>query len=153
MSGIREGARGWGPKIRNPNIEIRNKSEIQNQRLKTRMFCSFSFRILNLFRISIFGFRISTATCRLQRRDGAEKLCLEGPSRRSASRRSSLVVDLEIDGRAVYHCHRVADPLDKLRVIGGPKVAALGIGVHQQLAAKDLRRFCASQRPSRATVS
>ena len=49
--------------------------------------------------------------------------------------------DLQVDRRAGHDRHRVADPLDQLRVVGGLKVASLGVGVEQQLAAKDLRRL------------
>src|SRR5439155_1086204 len=52
----------WPSQIRNPNIEIRNKSESQNPKSETT-FCSFEFRISSLFRISIFGFRISVPLC------------------------------------------------------------------------------------------
>src|SRR5881398_2681803 len=53
-------------KIRNPKLEIRNKpegpkSETQNQ-AASRRFEPWSFRILNLFRISDFGLRICRAS-------------------------------------------------------------------------------------------
>jgi len=48
-------------KIRNPHIEIRNKSE-RPERVKTKARTPHLFfgvsDVLNLFRISIFGFRI-----------------------------------------------------------------------------------------------
>src|SRR5881296_2610826 len=54
------------PKIRNPKLEVRNKpelpkSESQNQ-AASRRFEPWSFRILNLFRISDFGLRICRAS-------------------------------------------------------------------------------------------
>src|SRR5213593_4431113 len=53
------------PKIRNSKLEIRNKpegpkSESQNQ-ASSRRFEPWSFRILNLFRVSDFGLRICRA--------------------------------------------------------------------------------------------
>ncbi len=59
----------------------------------------------------------------------------------SASRRSSLRGDLQVDRRAGHDGHRLAQPLDQLRVVGGREIAALGVGFQQQLAAKDLRRL------------
>src|SRR6266496_3189935 len=54
------------PKIRNPKSEIRNKpegpkSESQNQ-AASRCFEAWSFRVLNLFRISDFELRICRAS-------------------------------------------------------------------------------------------
>src|SRR5262245_59352889 len=46
--------------IRNPNLEIRNKFEARNSNVpKQDGFAGFVLRILNLFRISRFGFRDS----------------------------------------------------------------------------------------------
>jgi hypothetical protein len=51
-----------GDKIQNPKRPIRNKPEIQNENVQDgrRMrFRIWVIRALNLFRISLFGFRIS----------------------------------------------------------------------------------------------
>ena len=45
--------------IRNPNLEIRNKSEILNSNHQTHFVLNFLLRISSLFRISKFVFRIS----------------------------------------------------------------------------------------------
>ena len=50
--------RAMSTEIRNPNIEIRNKAQIESQIPKPE-FRQFVLRILNLFRISHFVFRIS----------------------------------------------------------------------------------------------
>jgi len=52
----------WGEQIRNPKSEIRNKQQIQNPNIQNDCVSSLrtsSFDNSDLFRISIFGFRIS----------------------------------------------------------------------------------------------
>lgn len=44
--------------IRNQNIEIRNKFEIQTTKIQNYFFKFSNFYYLNLFRIPCFGFRI-----------------------------------------------------------------------------------------------
>src|SRR5258708_7802108 len=48
-----------GQEIRNPKLEIRNKSKIQNLKHKLEPFGTVGFGILGLFRISDFEIRIS----------------------------------------------------------------------------------------------
>ena len=60
--------------------------------------------------------------------------------------------DFQIDRRAGHDRHRMADPLDQLGVVGGLEIAALGVGLEQQLPAKDLRRLGLPQ-SVRETVS
>jgi hypothetical protein len=49
--------------------------------------------------------------------------------------------DLEVHRRASDDRHLLAESLDKLRVVGHWRTAAAGIGVENQLPAKDLGRL------------
>ena len=71
-------------KIRNPNDEIRNKFEIRNP----KQIAAFLLGISNLFRTSIFGFRISSPIV-LQRctRSPREYRPAASPCRRRCARR------------------------------------------------------------------
>jgi formylglycine-generating enzyme required for sulfatase activity len=57
---MKEAAVALCPEIRNPKLEIRNKSEYRNPKSQTKGIParSFEFRIWDLFRISSFGFRV-----------------------------------------------------------------------------------------------
>ena len=56
-----------GQEIRNPKLEFRNKSKIQNLKRTLEPFGRFGFEILDLFRISDFEFRILRLWLRLRR--------------------------------------------------------------------------------------
>src|SRR5690606_23159116 len=49
--------------------------------------------------------------------------------------------NFQIERRSFHDRDRLAEPFDELRVVGGGRVAAAGVGVEQQLLAKDLRRL------------